>query len=77
MKIVKLLVENGADMNAHGVSYSTPLQDAILKEDTEIIKIFKENGANLAIKTLNYNFNSFELAMEYNSIDILKQLLHQ
>ena len=77
MEIIEFLVENGAKMNYLGISYVTPFQIAILQNDTEIIKFFKDKGANLSIRDLRFNYNSFELAIKDNRVDVLKQLLFQ
>ena len=80
MEIVKLLVENGADINDHGPCWLTPFQNAILENEKEMVKLFMENGADFKIRTrslqVQHKNDSFELAMKEDQMNILKQLLH-
>ena len=45
-ELVKLLVENGADVNAIASTGETPLHYAVLVRDTEIINYLLQKGAN-------------------------------
>ena len=78
MEIVELLVENGADMNDHCGSSWNAFYFAISENNMEMVKFFMENGAESTIQTrfLQYNINSFELAMKKDQMNILKQLVH-
>ena len=42
-----------------------------------IVKFFRENGADLAMRTVNFTNNAVEIAMKNDHVDILKQLVHQ
>ena len=76
--MVKFLIANCAKINTRDGSGLTPLQDAVIEENMEIISFFMENGADLKIKTKHFRNNSIELALKRNSINILKKLLqHQ
>jgi ankyrin repeat protein len=44
---VKLLLENGAEVNAKGGKYGNALQAASLKDNEAIVKLLLENGAEV------------------------------
>lgn len=51
IKIVKILIENGFDINAKGISNGyTPLHDAVWANNLEAVKVLVENGADTNIK---------------------------
>jgi ankyrin repeat protein len=56
-KIIKLLLENGADANTKNKDHNTPLHIALdaPNPDTEIIKLLLENGADANIKNKGHN----------------------
>src|ERR1044071_4480718 len=47
LEVVKLLVENGADVNGRGKNGNTPLYCAIENLDPELIKYLLKHGANV------------------------------
>ena len=58
MDVVKLLIENGADVNLKGEAWYGPLHAAAAKGHIEVVKILLENGADVNIfhqnKPLHY-----------------------
>lgn len=54
IKIVKLLIDKGADININAKEYGlTPLHRAAERNHAEIIKILLDNGANIDVKDKN------------------------
>jgi ankyrin repeat protein len=49
MEVVKLLIENGADVNLKGEAWYGPLHAAAAKGHLEVVKILLENGADVNI----------------------------
>ena len=80
--VVKLLLENGADVNAVDHYGKTPLVYVIHKNDyksdeavqAEIVKLLLEYGADPEIRGL-YNENAIEEARKYEKYEIEKVLL--
>jgi ankyrin repeat protein len=52
-KVVKVLIENGADVNAQDDDGDTPLSNALYQRHMEIIKELIKNGADVNIKVDN------------------------
>ena len=77
LEIVKILVGNGANVNAFDTNGGTLLQNAILHHCLKIVKFLKENGGNPNIRSLNQRNNSFELTLKIREINTLKLLLHK
>jgi ankyrin repeat protein len=48
--IAKILIENGADLNAQNDSGNTPLHWAVISQDMEIVKFLIEKKANANLK---------------------------
>mgnify|MGYP002514907485 CR=1 FL=1 len=46
IKITKLLLENGADVNAANFSGKTPLMYAVCEKNEELVRMLMEKGAN-------------------------------
>jgi ankyrin repeat protein len=47
IEIVSVLLEKGANVNAAGGEYGSPLQAAVAEGHTEIVSILLEKGANV------------------------------
>ena len=77
LEIVKILVENGANVNPFDTNGGTLLQNAIIRHQLRIVKFLKENGGNLNVRSLNQRNNSFELTLKIREINTLKLLLHK
>lgn len=58
-KILKLLIDNGADINARNNMGMTPLMSYALKEEGRFVKILLENGADINAKS---EMTAFDLA---------------
>ncbi len=74
IEIIKLLIQNGADLNALGWKNRTALHFACIGSDFEIAKLLIENGAKLHDES---NDTPLTIACEkYNpNIDIIKLLI--
>ena len=46
-EFVQLLLEHGADVNAHADGYSPPLHDAVYEGYIDVVRLTLEAGANL------------------------------
>ena len=46
---MKLLVENGAEVNAEGGKYGNALQAALIRGHEAIVKLLVENGAKVVV----------------------------
>jgi ankyrin repeat protein len=47
--IARLLLEHGADVNAHGAAYSTPVHEAAHYGRVEVLRVLLEHVANLGV----------------------------
>jgi ankyrin repeat protein len=54
MVTVKLLLENGADVNARGWYYKTPLHIASFRGSLEVSRLLIENGADIDAQDEEY-----------------------
>ena len=52
--VVKLLLENGAKVNAEGGKYGNALQAALYRGNKAIVKLLLENGAEVNAKGGEY-----------------------
>mmetsp|Transcript_19071 Transcript_19071/g.21244 ORF Transcript_19071/g.21244 Transcript_19071/m.21244 type:complete len:607 (+) Transcript_19071:30-1850(+) len=73
-KIVSILLENGADINAVTKKNSTALHMAIQHKNFEICKVLVEKGADQNIKTAKGN-TALHIAAKCSDVDILSVLL--
>ena len=72
---IKLLLDQGADVNIqHNYGY-TPLYTACSNNSVESVKLLILNGANVNIPD-NYGRTPLHLACRYNSVEIVKLLLY-
>lgn len=69
-KILKILLENGADINAKNNLGITPLMHFSLKGEEKLVKILLENGADINLKS---EMTAFDLA----KTDEIKALIKQ
>jgi ankyrin repeat protein len=60
-EVIKLLINSGADINAHGINDWTPSHMAAVRNDLISLKIILEAGPDLAIRT---RIDNFSTAME-------------
>ncbi len=51
IEIMKLLLQAGADINAHGINDWTPAHHASARNDVEALKFLVEAGADLTVRT--------------------------
>lgn len=51
IEVIKMLLEAGADINAHGINDWTPAHHAAVRNDVEALKVLVESGADLTIRT--------------------------
>ena len=73
-EIVKLLLDNGADLNIKGNYGYTALMIAVREGNTEIVKLLLDNGADLNIKG-NYGYTALMIAVREGNTEIVKLLL--
>lgn len=62
-KDIILLIENGANVNQQGELNFTPIQNACLNGNIDIIEILLENGADINIKN-EFGYNAKHYATE-------------
>lgn len=75
-KDVLLLIENGANVNQPGELSFTPIQNACLNGNTDIIMILLENKANINIKN-EFGYNAKHYATEeYHDKKKSKEILN-
>lgn len=51
IEIIRMLLEAGADINAHGINDWTPAHHAAARNNVEALKTLVESGADLSIRT--------------------------
>jgi len=78
--IVKILVENGANVNAKDLMGFTPLHSAIMGNHLAIVKFLIENGADINAKAENElpggtGWTPLHLAASSGNLDIVKYLI--
>ena len=75
LDIVKVLIENGADIEAKNSNKYTPLHMAAKQGQTEIVEYLIENGANLdAVKHID---TALTMALEKGHFDIAELLINK
>ncbi|KAF5340829.1 hypothetical protein D9758_017067 [Tetrapyrgos nigripes] len=74
--IVKVLVENGADVNAWEGYFGFPLQAAAFRGYLDIVKYLVENGADVNAKGGIYGF-ALRAAAFWGHLDIVKYLVEK
>ncbi|KIK53217.1 hypothetical protein GYMLUDRAFT_943450 [Collybiopsis luxurians FD-317 M1] len=72
--VVKLLLENGADVNAQGGEYKNALQAAVEKGNEAVVKLLLENGTDVDAKGSGYG-NALEAAAQRGNEAVVRLLL--
>ena len=72
--IVKILLQQGADVNAVNSGGETPLHEATKKNATKIVDLLLQNGANVNAKD-RYRFTPLYLAVRESNIIVAELLL--
>lgn len=72
-KMAKLLVNNGAQINAKNASGYTPLH--CVYKHLEIIKLLLDNGADIKAKT-NLGYSIIHIAVQNDNLNLVKLLLN-
>uniref|UniRef100_A0A1B6CRZ2 Uncharacterized protein n=1 Tax=Clastoptera arizonana TaxID=38151 RepID=A0A1B6CRZ2_9HEMI len=74
-KIVKKLIEFGANLNAKDIAGFTPLHDAIINKNINISKYLLDQGADPMVKEDDYGFYPFHYACRMNNLKFIQLLL--
>jgi ankyrin repeat protein len=74
-EIVKLLIENGADLNKSNNDGCTPLHLAATYGHLEVIKLLIENGADIH-KSDNGGCTPLHIAATYGHLEVIKLLVY-
>ena len=72
---VKLLIENGADVNAKNNNGQTALMYVAREGDLEIAKYLVENGADINAKDNDWGYTALIYAAEYVNLEIVQFLI--
>jgi len=51
IEIIRMLLEAGADINAHGPDDWTPAHQAAVRNDVDVLRVLVESGADLSVRT--------------------------
>lgn len=73
-KIVKLLIEKGADVNIKGYSDVTPIMSASIGGNLEIVRLLYESGANVN-STNSHGMTALMWASVFGNLKVVKYLL--
>ena len=76
IKLAKLCLDKGANVNAHKMNMSTPLHLAATGGDLEIVKMLVEHDANIEAKNALQE-TPLHRAAHFNRVDIVDFLLSQ
>ncbi|KAJ7303833.1 ankyrin repeat-containing domain protein, partial [Mycena albidolilacea] len=76
LKIVRLLLENGANVNATGEKHSSALHTAIVQGNTEIVCLLLEKGANVNVVGKNHS-SGLHTAITKGKTEIVHLLLEK
>lgn len=76
IKLAKLCLDKGANVNAHKVNMSTPLHLAATGGDLEIVKMLIEHDANIEAKNASQE-TPLHRAAQFNRVDIVEFLLNR
>ena len=75
LEIAKLLLLNGANVNAKDAAHQTPLHFAASRGNFEIAKLLLQNGANINLKTSYYQETPLHYAAYNGNFEIVKLLI--
>ena len=75
IEVVKLLLQNGADVNAFNLKSKTPLHLAAERGFLEVTKLLLQNGADVNAKSSNFANTPLILAAMKGHFEIVKLLL--
>ena len=77
LEVVKILVENGADVNYRNIDGITPLMNGCSKGNLDIVKFLVDQGSNMDAKN-NRGETALFYASSYNThVEIIKFLIEQ
>jgi uncharacterized protein len=74
IEIARLLLQNGAEVNAKGYNGSTPLQFAAEEDNVDILHLLVENGANLEAQN-DHGWRALHFATYYGHLHIIQELI--
>ncbi|XP_043479806.1 putative ankyrin repeat protein RF_0381 [Leptopilina heterotoma] len=74
IQLVKILLENGANVNEQTRRGSTPLHLALIKKHIELTEILLQNGADVNIQQIQ-DMTPFHLAISGNHIQLVEKFL--
>ena len=74
LKAIKILIENGSDINAKNKNIKTPLHLASELNHIEVIKLLIQNGADINSKS-KYDFKPLHIASQNGYIEAIKLLI--
>ena len=72
--IIKLLIDNGANINIKDSKSQTPLHHAVSQGSLEIVKLLIKSGADISSKTINGQ-TPLHFAVSQGSLEIVKLLI--
>lgn len=77
VEVIKLLLNNGADINAVDYYGQSPLFFAIKEKNLELVKFLVENGAIVNTKEDGFGKTAFHYAISNQDINIIKYLIEK
>jgi hypothetical protein len=74
VEIIRLLLQNGAEVNAKDNHGHTPLQDAAFQGHVDILHLLVENGADLEAQS-NGGWRALHYAARYGDLPFIQELI--